>query len=795
MKITGKTQIFIGCLLIGMLVQSVSAKGLDLYMSVKGHDKTEIGTKDAPFSSFETLLNQIAQLRADGNHDPIQVWLSAGIYELEKPLRFTVRHNSVTDGTITFHSPRNDRVILSGGRHITSWKEVEPNHWVAQLPEVKVGNWYFRQLFAGDKRLTRARTPNKGFLTTQGTLSMYKQKGIRVNKDKNPADYWLSRCGFAYQGNDIQYWDDWKSAEILTYHSWECSWQAIQSIDTMKKDVYFTSPCRYPVGQFGQKMRYRIENIREALDEPGEWFLDRSKGELHLLTNEGENPVEMDIYAPRLIHLLEMDGEASQPVANIEFDHIDFQYSDYEMGLYDTAPNWPAEIQQGIPYFPSDIRPGFTGSQAAPTVGASLNFDYAENIRLEECGIRHLGAIGVHIDKGSKGITLNGCEIADLGGGGVYLGFDVRLVEEAGIPQSDAPCHNVVSNCYIHHLGNVHPAAVGIWMAQASDNQITNNEIAYVSYSGTSMGWTWGVEPNYTKNNLVARNYIHHTAQVLGDAAGMYSLGDCSGCVYDGNYIDQIYKGEGVYGVVDAMGFDECSSHIIIKNQGVGRVSGKVARFGRSSSAELQTWNNNNFDMNVERLVFEAPQIPDPACFTVEVKFVPASSFLNLSGWQEQKWLLRKGAADKDGSYGVYMEGKCMSAYMNIGGGKENAYFITSGNVVKDDEENIVVLNYDGEMMRFYFNGKLVGEKSIHKERKIGGYKLEIAPITANSLRNGIVCFSVYAQALTPDNLSDEKLVFNWKAPKFKSSLNIDKVIEEAGPSKKYRKNFITKKK
>lgn len=766
------------------------AENIQWYVG-QSENKEGDGSREKPFVSFCQLTDRLKQLRTEGNNDPVDIWIAPGLYELEEPLRLTAAHNGKTDGTVTFRRAKEGEVVLSGGTHITEWKEVEPNHWVAELPEVKVGNWYFRQLFSGHNRLTRARTPNKGFFRTNGGLSTFKNNGGvigHVEKEKE-AKHWLSRCGFNYKDNDIRYWADWKSAEILTFHSWECSWQAIQSIDTLKKDVYFTSPCRYPVGNFGSAMRYRVENIREALDETGEWFLDRETGELHLLTADGEDPRKMQIHAPRLERIVDLEGENDEVVANVSFEKIDFQYTSYKMGLYDIAPNWPAEIQQAIPYFPSDIRPGFTGAQAAPTAGASLVFTYADNIRFEQCGMRHLGAIGVSIAKGCRGVQLNGCEVVDTGAGGIYIGFDVRLVEEAGVPQRDAPHENVISNCLINSLGHVHPAAVGVWMAQTSDNRIVNNEISYVSYSGISMGWTWGFEPNYTKNNYVARNYIHHVAQVLGDAAGIYSLGDCSGSVYDGNYIDQIYKGDGVYGVVDAMGFDECSSNITIQNTVVGKISGKVASFGRSSSAELQTWRNNNFNMSISRPVFDAKKVPDSEMFTVHTDFNPVSTFINLSGHGEQRWLLRRnGNLGKDGFYGIFIQGKQAVACLNIGGGNENLHQIISNNVVKDDENNTASLSYDGQTMRFYFNSRLIGEKQINAKRNPADGKLEIAPITANSLRNGIQSLRLFNRFLSPEEVQKATPAFSWKAPKVKLTINEAKVIREAGPEKKYRK-------
>ena len=767
---------------------------IDIYISNSSTRQGD-GSKSAPFTTFLQVTERLKELRSQGDHCPVNILINPGIYELDKPLLLTPEHNKETDGLVTFKPSQKGEVVLSGGKHITQWAEVEPNHWVANLPEVKNGKWYFRQLFAGHKRLPRARTPNNGFLKTKGGLSIFKNnKGLIGNVEHaKEAKHWLSRCGFSYQDRDIHYWNDWKNAEILTFHSWECSWQSILSIDTLNKDVYFTSPCRYPVGNFGSNMRYRIENIREALDEAGEWFLDRENGELHLLTKEGENPVDMQIYAPCLEQVLECTGTDQKAVSNIHFEQIDFQYTAYRMGLYDVAPNWPEEIQKGIPYFPSDIRPGFTGAQAAPTAGASLNFNYANHISFEQCGMRHLGAIGVSIAKGSRGIQLNGCEIADTGAGGIYIGFDVRLVKEAGIPQSDAPKGNIVSNCLITSLGHVHPAAVGVWMAQTSDNKIVNNELSYISYSGISTGWTWGFEPNYTKNNYIAHNYIHHVAQILGDAAGMYSLGDCEGTVYDANYIDQIYKGDGVHGVVDAMGFDECSSKITIRNTVVGKVSGKVASFGRQSSPELQIWENNNFDMNISRPVFESKPGMEPEHFTLHARFHPFSTFINLSGWHEQRWLFRKnGNHNQNGFYGILIQGKQAVAYLNTGG-KGYLYQIASqDNVVKDDTDNTATLSYDGKVLKFYFNGSLVGEKDINKKRVVGNGKLEIAPIAANSLRNGIQELVIMNRAVDPQQVQSSAASFSWKAPTpKKASLNVQKVIREAGPDKKYQKKFI----
>ena len=46
-------------------------------------------------------------------------------------------------------------MVISGGRRITGWKKGYGQTWTAEIPEVKAGNWRFRQLFVAGKRAVR----------------------------------------------------------------------------------------------------------------------------------------------------------------------------------------------------------------------------------------------------------------------------------------------------------------------------------------------------------------------------------------------------------------------------------------------------------------------------------------------------------------------------------------------------------------------------------------------------------------------------------------------------------------
>src|SRR5205814_7329904 len=60
--------------------------------------------------------------------------------------------------------------VISGGRLITGWNQdsQNPKLWTVQIPDVREGKWYFRQLFIHGNRKTRAKTPNTGYFRIQG---------------------------------------------------------------------------------------------------------------------------------------------------------------------------------------------------------------------------------------------------------------------------------------------------------------------------------------------------------------------------------------------------------------------------------------------------------------------------------------------------------------------------------------------------------------------------------------------------------------------------------------------------
>ena len=85
-----------------------------------------------------------------------------------------------------------------------------------------------------------------------------------------------------------------------------------------------------------------VENSFELLDQPGEWYLDRTAHRVFYKPRPGEDPRFAYVVAPRLETLVSGQGTDTAPVHDIAFRGLNFSYATW---LRPSTPEGLSEIQ------------------------------------------------------------------------------------------------------------------------------------------------------------------------------------------------------------------------------------------------------------------------------------------------------------------------------------------------------------------------------------------------------------------------------------------------------------------
>ncbi|MBC8080448.1 MAG: right-handed parallel beta-helix repeat-containing protein [Gorillibacterium sp.] len=496
--------------------------------------------------ALQHALQDIKDMRSNGDFRPVKLLLQNGKYRLDSPLLIT----SDIGTNLTITAFPGDTPVLDGGRRITNWETATKDGrelWIAKLPT----GTYFKQLFINGVRRSRTRLPKVGYYWMEEAPDVDLTKHF-MGQLYNGADTFR----FA-EGHIDKAWRNITDIDIIVDHAWLDERMPIKSVDSTTNTVQSTKRSVFVLKDdvVERYSKYYLENVYEAMSEPGQWYMDRAQEVLYYMPLPGETMEETEVIYPSIKQFIRVEGDPTQGkwIDSLHIEGLTFRHADWE------KPEITHDYE--VPGFDnfdmSKVNMAAT-PQGAVHVPGAIVWEGVRNSTIEKCTIEHIGYYGIELGDGCTDNRIADNTILDMGAGGIKLGGTSIIKDAIG-----RTGRNQITDNHIHDGSHVFHSSCGIISIHTFGNQISHNHIHDLYYIGISCGWVWGYRDNVSKDNLIECNYIHDIGKgVMSDLGGIYTLGVQPGTVIKGNVIHHVtkrnYGGWGIY-------LDEGSSHMLVE--------------------------------------------------------------------------------------------------------------------------------------------------------------------------------------------------------------------------------------
>ena len=464
-------------------------RGAEFFVAPTGADGNP-GTRALPFATVARARDAV---RASGRagREPVTVTVAPGIYPLAETLVFTAVDSGGPDSPVIYRAAGDGEVVLSGGSRLAlEWRPAENGVFRARTPPGLV----IDQLFVAGRRQPLARYPNFD-------AAVLPYNGFAADAfSRERAAGWADPAGGFIHAMHAAHWGGYhyritgkNAAGDVTY---EGGWQNNRQMGM------------HPTHRF-------VENIREELDAPGEWFHDPHAATLHAIPPPGVDLATAEIDAVRLRRLVELRGSAAEPVRFLTLAGFVLRHSARTF----------METREPL------LRSDWTICRA----GAILVRD-AEDCAILDCELDQPGGNGIFVSGRNRRVTIRGCHIHGAGASGVCLVGDPSSVREplfeysrrqsyAAIDKTpgprgdDHPADCVVDDCLIHGIGVVEKQAAGVQISMAKRVTVRHCSIYDVGRAGINVSeGTFG-------GHLIEFCDVFDTVRETGDHGSFNSWG------------------------------------------------------------------------------------------------------------------------------------------------------------------------------------------------------------------------------------------------------------------------------
>lgn len=230
-----------------------------------------------------------------------------------------------------------------------------------------------------------------------------------------------------------------------------------------------------------------VENIREELDVPGEFFFNRSTGKLYLFPNNTASPQGIEFTVPVLQSLVRIEGSQQAPVKDVVIQGI---------GLRDAAATFMGEW--GAP----------SGGDWSLHRGGAIFIEGAENVTVSACTFWRLDGNALFLSRYTRNILISKNEFGWIGDGAMATWGDTEDYDARGGAQ---PRHTMVTHNYVHELGIYEKQSSAWGQAKACQSTLVNN--IFFNMPRAAINFNDGLGGG----NNISGNLIWNTCRESGD--------------------------------------------------------------------------------------------------------------------------------------------------------------------------------------------------------------------------------------------------------------------------------------
>lgn len=565
--------------LIAILLPSMA--GAQIFVATNGSDKAD-GTKEQPLASVAMALRKVRDLRRLNDaaiKAGVHIMVGQGIYQFTEPLFIRPEDAGTESSPTIIEAKPGEEVVFSGGVKVVGWrkagiihglpKKAQGNVWETDAPMFGGAVLNFRQMWVNARKAILARDKNAD--------SMYRI----LSWDKKTEQCWIPKPATAIPktaGMELVIHQWWAIAILRVKSAMPKGDSVLLSFHQPESRIQSEHPWPAPwISSETGNSAFYLSNAIQFLDEPGEWYLDKSNRKLYYWPRNSENLKNATVVVPAMETLVKVQGTMDRPVSYIRFRNISFQHTTWLR----PSEQGHVPLQAGM-YLLDAYKLKVPGTPDKKTLenqawvgrpAATVAISYSNNIDFERCRFQHLASTALDYGKGVQSSEARGNLFKDIGGTAILAGVFSDAAVEAHLPYTPSDkrevCdHVTITNNLITDVANEDWGCVGIGAGFVKNAAIEHNDISDVPYTGISLGWGWTKSANVMQNNKVTANRIHRYARQLYDVAAIYTLSAQPGTVISENDVDSIYKAP--YAHLPAHWFylytDEGTSGVTVKN-------------------------------------------------------------------------------------------------------------------------------------------------------------------------------------------------------------------------------------